>query len=81
MPDHIAPISPTFAARKITQPNVTIAKVIAICSTAGSRPYGDVLPRRRSTISQKPCHAPHNKNVHCAPCHKPPSSIVAAKLT
>jgi len=81
MPVHIAHTSPRPAARKITQPPSTSTNVQAICSGRGRNPQGAVLPRARSTISQRPCHAPHSTNVQAAPCQRPPSSIVSARLT
>ena len=67
-------------ALKKTHAMHTTLKVTSQAAHAGSRKPGKRSRANRSPDSAVPWMPPQSTNVHDAPCHSPPSSIVIMML-
>ncbi|MFH0946300.1 MAG: MBOAT family O-acyltransferase [Planctomycetota bacterium] len=68
-------------ARNMTHPALTRSMVPATASGRGSLRFASRSRLRRSATSSRPCQAPQMMKVREAPCHRPPRTMTAARLT
>jgi hypothetical protein len=67
-------------ARKKTHATQTTWKVTSHAAQAGNRKPWKLSRAQRSADSAAPWIPPQSRNVHAAPCHSPPSSMVSITL-
>jgi hypothetical protein len=72
---------PSESARKKIHAKQTTWNVTRRASQRVAADAGRIPPSARSTERPTPWIPPQTTNVHAAPCHRPPSSIVTSRFT